>query len=188
MHALQPSGEVCEADVVQVGCEADLVVQVCARGGCREDLEGGGIQGESRDDVVADAGGSGGCQADDRGLGVCGPEMGEVGVCGAEIVAPFGDAMGLVDGDAGKLILGVDGVEVATEGLTLAVLGSHVEEAGARVATAEIFDDGVAVWERGVGVDGGDFDAGRAEGGDLVVHQGEEGRDDDGDAMVDHGG
>jgi len=40
----------------------------------------------------------------------------EVGIGGAEVVAPFRDAVGFVDGDAGKLTLGVDGLKVAAEG------------------------------------------------------------------------
>ena len=114
--------------------------------------------------------------------------MGEVGIRSAEVVAPFGYAVSLVDGDAGELVLGVDGLEMAAKGFTLTVLGRHVEETGPRVAAAKVFDDGVSVWDRGVGIYGGDFNAGGAKGGDLVVHQGQEGRDNDGDAMVDHGG
>ncbi len=43
--------------------------------------------------------------------------MGEVGVGGAEVVAPFGDAVGFVDGDAGEFALCVDRLEVPTEGV-----------------------------------------------------------------------
>lgn len=36
---------------------------------------------------------------------------------GAEVVAPFGDAMGFVDGDAGELALCIDCLEVPAEGV-----------------------------------------------------------------------
>ena len=173
VDALKPGGEVGKANVVGVGRETDLVVQVRPGGGRGEDLEGGRVEGERGDDVVADTG-SGGCgETDDGSLGVGSTEMGKVGVGGAEVVAPFGDTVGFVDGDTGELVLGVDGLQVAAEGFALAVFRGHVEKTGTWVAAAEVLDDGVTVLEGGVGVYGGDFDAGGTEGGDLVVHQGE---------------
>ena len=85
------------------------------------------------DYVVADGRGGGGGEADDGDGGEGGTEVREVGVGGAEVVAPFRDAVGFVDGDAGELALGVDGLEVSAEGLGEGVLGGNVEEAGAWV-------------------------------------------------------
>ena len=57
-----------------------------------------------------------------------------MGVGGAEVVAPFGDAVGFVDGDAGEFTLGVDGGEVLAEGFGEGVFGGYVEEPGERMA------------------------------------------------------
>lgn len=48
-------------------------------------------------------------------------------------MTPFRDAMCFIDGDTGQLALGVDGLEAAAERLAESILGSNVEEAGARV-------------------------------------------------------
>ena len=56
-----------------------------------------------------------------------------------EVMAPFGDAMGFIDSDAGELILVVDCLEVAAEGLCEAEFRSDVEEPGTWMTTAEVF-------------------------------------------------
>ena len=59
---------------------------------------------ELGDDVLLDGGGGGGGERDDG----CGAEGGQVvaegAVVGAKVVAPGGDAVGLVDGDEGGLL------------------------------------------------------------------------------------
>ena len=109
-------------------------------------------------------------------------------VGGAEIVAPFADAVGFVYGDAGEFALRVDGGEVPAEGVGEAELGGYVEETGEGVAAAEVIEDAGALSGRGGGVQGCDGDICGEEGGDLIGHEGEEGGDHDGDAMVDYGG
>ena len=56
--------------------------------------------------------------------------MGEVGVGRAEVVTPFGDAVGFVDGDAGELTLGVNSLEVAAEGFRECEFRGNVQESG----------------------------------------------------------
>ena len=53
--------------------------------------------------------------------------------------------MGFVDGDAGELALGVDGLDVAAERIGQAELGGHVEEACERVAAAEVVEDSLSL-------------------------------------------
>lgn len=115
VDCLQPGEGVCEAVVELIGGEADFVVQVWAGGCCGEDFEFRWVEGKGGDDVFADRQGSGCRKADygDRGEG--GAEVGEVCVRGAEVVTPFGDAMGFVDGDTGEFTMGVDGVEMLPE-------------------------------------------------------------------------
>ena len=57
-------------------------------------------------------------------------EPDQFGVGGAEVVAPFGDAVGFVDGDAREFALRVDGLHVAAEGGGEAEFGGYVEESG----------------------------------------------------------
>lgn len=53
-------------------------------------------------------------------------------------MAPFGDAVGFVDGDAGELALGVDDTQEAAEVVECAEFGGNVEEAGAWVPALEV--------------------------------------------------
>ena len=54
---------------------------------------------EERDDIIADAGGRGGGERDDRYAREALAQDGELAILLPEIVAPFRDAVGLVDGD-----------------------------------------------------------------------------------------
>ena len=133
---------------------------------------------ELLDDVVADllrgAGGEGG----DRAIWEERAKLAELAVFGAEIVSPLGDAVGFVDGEEGdgdvsepafgavhdRAFRGdVDEAEIAGDGFSF------------RVALIG-FEDG-AVEE-----DGGD--AHLAELRDLVLHESDQGRDDDGGAAI----
>lgn len=82
---------------------ADFVVDVGAGGGGVEDLEMGRVEPEQVDDVCADARRGCCCEGADRDRGVLQRplEPREFFVGGAEIVAPFADAVRFVDGDAG---------------------------------------------------------------------------------------
>lgn len=127
-------------------------MEIRARGGCCEDFKVGRVEGEGGDDIAADGGGGGGGQADDGDGGEGLPEVGEVQIRGAEVVAPFADAVGFVDGDAREFALRVDGCEVPTEGLGEAELGGDVEEAGEGMAAAEVVKDAGTFGGRCVGV------------------------------------
>lgn len=100
-----------------------------------EGLEGSGVEAESLNDVFPYC--RGGCcgKADHRDRRVSGTKVGKVGVSGAEVMAPFGDAMGFVDGDTRKLTLAMDGREVFAEGFGQGVLWGDVEEASQRMAS-----------------------------------------------------
>lgn len=65
-------------------------------------------------------------------------------------MAPFADAVGLVDGDPGEFALRVDGGEVAAERVGEAELGGYVQEAGEGMAAAEVIEDAGALGGRGV--------------------------------------
>ena len=56
---------------------------------------------------------------------------------------------------------------------------------GASFTTTEIIQDLVPVCQGRVRIQRCDGDVGGAESGNLVVHESEQGRDDDGDAVVD---
>lgn len=148
---------------------------------------GDGFEGiakrELLDNVVPDllrgAGGEGG----DGEIGNERAEFAELAILGAEIVSPLGDAVGFVDGEER------DGhvFEPAFGGVHDGAFGGDVDEAefaggGFLAKFAAIgFEDG-AVEE-----DGGD--AHLVELGDLVLHESDEGRDDDGGAGgVENGG
>jgi len=105
-------------------------------GGGAEGLEGSGVEAESFDDVFPYC--RGGCRgkADQRDRRVSSTKVGKVSVSGAEVMAPFGDAMGFVNGDARKFTLAVDGREVFTEGFGQGVLWGDVEEASQRMTSS----------------------------------------------------
>ena len=44
----------------------------------------------------------------------------------AKIMSPFRDAVGLIDSNAGELILGVDSLKVATKCFRLTKFGSYI--------------------------------------------------------------
>lgn len=109
-------GEEVGVRVCVIGFEADLVVQVGAGDWHDEQLQGARIEGEGFEDVGADGRGRRRGEAYDRDGGEGGFEVGEVGVGGTEVVPPFGDAVGFVDGDARELAVGVDAGKDFAEG------------------------------------------------------------------------
>jgi len=148
---------------------------------------GDGFEGvaevELVDDVVADLAGGAGGEGRDGMIGEKSAELAELAVFGAEVVAPLGDAMGFVDGEEGERDL----LEPLGGAVHEGALGGDVHEAvfasdGFLFEFAAVgFDDG-AVEE-----DGGD--AHLAELRDLVLHEGDQRRDDYGGAvLLKHGG
>ena len=111
-----------------------------------------------------------------------GQVVAERAVVGAEVVAPGGDAVGLVDGDEGGLALG----EHLGEAGDAHALGGDEEELEGAV---EVVAAGLAgLFAVEPGVDAGDLEAGGGELGGLVVHQGDERADDQGGAAAGDGG
>lgn len=77
--------------------------------------------------------------------------------------------MGFVDGDSFELALLVDSGEGFADGVCQAELWGYVEEAGVGVAAEQVRLDLVAFFHGGLGVDGGDGDAGALQSSDLIV-------------------
>ena len=142
----------------------------------------GSCELELGDDVVLDGGRGGGGEGDD-GRGAEGREVvAEGAVVGAKIVAPGGDAVGLVDGDEG----GLAACEHLGEAGDAHALGCDEEELEGAV---EVVAAGLAGFFAGeAGVDAGDAEAGGGELGGLVVHEGDEWGDDEGGAAAGDGG
>jgi large exoprotein involved in heme utilization and adhesion len=145
--------------------------------------EGGvGAQLQVLDDVGADALGGRGGERHDRHAGQEGAELRDLAVFRAEIVAPLGNAVRLVDGEGGDVPrLQVGGPVV--EHQTLRGDVEHPPFAAVQSAQAGARLVGV---EGGVQVGGGD--AGGLQLVHLVLHQGDERRDDDGQARPEQGG
>ena len=128
---------------------------------------------EVRDDVGADASSCRGRQRHEGHVGQRGPQAGKLAVLRAEVVAPFRDAVRLVDRQAGDL----PAAQVFLPALEHQPLRRDVEELeGTLVQAAQATARFVGI-EAGVEKRGGDA-AGR-ELVDLVLHQGDERRHDD---------
>lgn len=80
--------------------------------------------GEGAADVSGGGWGGGGGEAEDWERAEGGGDGGEAEVIGAEVVAPFGDAVGFVDGEEGEL----GGGEPAAEGVAGEAFRGDVEE------------------------------------------------------------
>ena len=140
------------------------------------------VQAEALDDVVADERVGGGGEGDDGGIAEAGAGGAEVAVAGAEVVAPLGDAVRLVDREEGD----IDAAEPRDEATVGEALGRDVEEA--EIALGGAAEDGGLLIAGNGRVDGGGGDAVAGEGVDLVLHQGEERGDDEGEAIEEEGG
>jgi hypothetical protein len=99
-----------------------FVVDVGACRGGIEELELGEVQAQDSDDIRADSGGSGSCEGRDRDRRVVQilSEPAQFLIGWTEVMAPFADTMGFIDGNAGQLALPVDNGKVATEAVRLA--------------------------------------------------------------------
>ena len=146
------------------------------------DANVGVVEAEARDDVVAHKGVGGGGEGDDGRIAEAGAGGAEVAVAGAEVVAPLGDAVRLVDGEEGDVHAAQGGDEAAVG----KALGGDVEEA--EVAIGGAAEDFALILAGDGRVDGGGGDPVAGEGIDLVLHQGEEGGNDEGEAIEQEGG
>ena len=117
-------------------------------------------------------------EGDARHAGQAVGQAGQQPVFGAEFVAPGGNAVGLVDGDQRQ---GTP-AEAFEQGASEEAFGGHVQEFETAVRHL-VAGGGLGVLVE-FGVQGGGFNAELAEGSDLVVHQGDERRDDQAHAVA----
>jgi hypothetical protein len=137
------------------------------------DEERGVVELELSDDVLLDGGRGGGGEGDDGRGAQCGQVVAEGAVVGAEVMAPGADAVGFVDGDEGGLAAGE---HLGKAGDAEAFGGDEEELEGA----VEIVAAGLAGVVAGeAGVDAADAQAVGGELGGLIVHEGDEGGDDE---------
>jgi hypothetical protein len=102
---------------------------------------------------------------------------GELQVVGAEVMAPFRDAVRLVDREERDL----RPLELGEEALVVEALRGDVEELQA--ARPEPVGDVAHLLSAEAGIEAGGVDAVAGEEVDLVLHQGDQRRDHDGDAV-----
>ncbi len=107
-------------------------------------------------------------------------QLGDAQVRGAEVVAPLRDAVGLVDGQQRD----VHPHDAQPEGLRREALGCHVEEL--HVAVDAVVERDVDLARREPRVDRHGGDAAGPQAVDLILHQGDERRDDDAQTLARH--
>jgi len=110
----------------------------------------------------------------------------ELDVFRPEVVAPLGHAVGFVNGEQSEAALFVKLVEQTEEALGEQALRGDVKqvEAAGHHGPLGVHRGG----EVQAGIEIGGFDAGLEQGVHLVLHQGDQGRDDDGAAGPEQGG
>ena len=146
------------------------------------DADIGVVEAEALADVVAHEGVGGGGQSDDGRVAQAGSGGAEVAVAGAEVVAPLRDAVGLVDGEEGD----VDAAQGGDKTTVGEALGGNVEEA--EVAIGDAAQDVGLLLAGDSRIDGRGGDPVARERIDLVLHQREQGRDNEGEAIEEEGG
>jgi hypothetical protein len=134
-----------------------------------------GGQAQALQDVVLDQGRGGGGQGDGGHVPEGPPHGAQAQVVGAEVVAPLGEAVRLVHGEQAQRGLGAGLEEAGREALR-----RHVDQLV--VAAHHALDPRAALVDRQGRVDEGGAHLPRRQGVDLVLHQGEEWRDDQGGA------
>ncbi len=134
------------------------------------------------DDVGARDGVGGGGQRHARHAGVALVQHGERAVFGAEVVAPLAHAVRLVDGEQAQGALLVQVVQQAQKARRVQPLGRHVQQRDGAGLQAEFHVlRGVPVQRA---VEERRFHPGLVQRADLVVHQRDQRRDDDGHAVA----
>lgn len=142
----------------------------------------GGLDVKITADIAGDLRGGGGGEAENAGDLEFGGEAGELEVVGAKVVAPFGNAVGFVDGEEGELGLG----EAGAEFLVGEAFGGDVEEFEG--VAFEFLVEGEGFLGGESGIEPGRRNVLGEEGVDLVFHEGDEGGDDEGEAIEEEGG
>ena len=147
---------------------ADDVSQIgAAKAG---DVFVGVTEAELLDDIVADALSGAGGEGDNGEVGKKFAEAAKLAILGAEVVAPFGDAMGFVDGEEGNRHAAEPGGR-AVEG---DAFRRKIEKAVVALAGAAKDETALVARERAIEKSGGD--AHLFELRDLVLHQGDQWR------------
>ena len=126
------------------------------------------------DDVPAHPLGRCGGESDRRHGGEVAAQGLEVAVVGPEVVPPLGYAVSLVNGDETEL----QGVEEVAEPGEGDALGGSVQDVEPAVVRLHLYPANLGVGHRAVDEVGGD--ATLLQGVDLVLHQGDQRRDDQG--------
>ena len=126
---------------------------------------------ELGEDVGAGAAVGGGGQREARNVAEAVEQRPQQAIVGAEIVAPFADAMGLVDREQGDLGF----LEQLRKALAAGAFGGDVEQV--ELAVAERVADGARVFADAGQRGGANPERGRRA--DLVVHQRDQRRNDD---------
>jgi len=133
---------------------------------------------EALDDVGARQVVGRGGERDARHAGVALVQHGEGTVFGAEVVAPLAHAMRLVDGEERQVPFVVQAVEQAQEARRVQPLGRRVEQGDGAGLQAKLHVLRFVEAQRGV--QEGRVHPGFVQRAHLVVHQRDQGRDDDG--------
>lgn len=164
VHAIKEIGAVDAVDV------ADRIAELELTGEIIED-EGGGRGGECHDGSGLEEGGE--------------TETGEEGVFGAEAVPPLRDAVRLIDGDEAD---GAPELFVEIEAVAGETFGGEIEDHGLIGGTGADAREGVAGLFWGLhGMETGGGDASMGETFDLILHEGDEGGDNEDEGGADKG-
>ena len=143
-------------------------------------------QAQALQDFVACCLVGGGGQRDARNLGVAFVQRGELQVFRAEIVAPLRDAVRFVDGEQGQLAGFGERVEHGQRAVEQQAFRGDVDEV--ELAAEDRLFDRLRFAPVEGGVEAGGLDAELGQRIDLVLHQGDEGRNDHGAARAEQGG
>ncbi len=117
-----------------------------------------------------------------RHTGIALVQHGQLAVLRPKVVPPLADAMRLVDGEQGQLAHRMQLIEQAQKTRRVEPLGRHIQQGDAARQQLQLHIAGLVVVEGGV--EEGGLDTDLVHGADLVVHQRDEGRDDDGGAVA----
>ena len=133
-------------------------------------------------DILDNLGRRGGRQGQHGDVGQEGADVGNLQIGGAEVVAPLGDAVGLVDGDERDPHV----AQLGDEELAAKALWRHIEKLG--TAEDAVLQDAQDVVVLHAAIDGSGQDALATKMADLVFHQGDERGDDDAHPFESHSG
>ena len=142
------------------------------------------LHAEVFDDVLLNLGSGRGGEGKDGYLGIDGVDgSAQTAVFGAEVVAPFRDAVGLVDGEEGdgQMLQKLDGFFLGES------LGSDVKQFGTALHQVVFYFASLDLGERRVEeMSHAVASCGVSDGVDLVFHEGDKRRNNDGGTFANH--